>query len=168
MIQARLSLLLAGALLLAVTGQALAAAALPPISDLINRNIRSSTIEYNRLSVAPAAVPSPQLWVHVRSDAEKQLVQRNMPWLSSQSFDGRPVVVKSVVLVSVGPSVNQLRFFKAEDRQSAGALAAAMTPLVPNLQLLDLSGSYGNVSWVAPGRLELWLAPNMSQFGPKH
>ena len=140
------------------------ASALPPAPfALIQRNILSSTRDLHQFSVVQRA---PELWIHVRNEAEAALVKRNMSWLSTLRFGGRSIVVHPPLIVGDGPAANQLRFFKAVDRQTAAALQAAMLPLVPKLQLSDQSGPFQGITWIAPGRLEIWLAPNQTHFGP--
>jgi len=135
----------------------------PPPLPLIQRNVLSATKDFRQFSVVQQA---PELWIHVRNEAEAALVKRNMSWLSTLRFGGRSIVVHPPLIVGDGPAANQLRFFKAVDRQTAAALQAAMLPLVPKLQLSDQSGPFQGITWIAPGRLEIWLAPNQTHFGP--
>ena len=153
--------ILSAAILLALTANA---PAMPPAPlPLIQRNVLSATRDFRQFSVVPQA---PELWIHVRNQAEADLVKRNMTWLSGLRFSGRALVVHPPLIVGDGPTTNQLRFFKVADRQPAGALQAAMAPLVPRLQLSDQSGPFQGITWIAPGRLEIWLAPNQTHFGP--
>jgi hypothetical protein len=151
---------LAGAMLLTVAARAPAT----PLGELINKNVQASANDYRR--VAAMAAPAPELWIHVRSKAEAQLVQRNVAWLSGLRFAGRPMIIHPPLLVTTGPSGNQLRFFKIQDRQAAAALESSMAPFAAPLQLQDLSGPYQGLTWIASGRIELWLAPNLTRFGP--
>lgn len=138
----------------------------PRVKAIIQQNVNASNSAYREL-VSPQ-VPSAQLWIQVRSEAQKKLVQDNLEWLKGVSWQGRPIDVHPLELVKDGPSGNQLRYFKTEDRGTVASLQAALAKGLPGLQVRDMSNAFRNVSWLTPGHFELWLAPGVTQFGPRH
>lgn len=108
-----------------------------------------------------STLPAARLWVHQRSTAQDAVVARIRSQAARLSLPGGPVEVQPVQTVTAGPSVSQLRFFKAVDRERALKFADALRAQVPGLTVRDLTAPYAKMSWLKPGHFELWLAPEL-------
>lgn len=97
---------------------------------------------------APAA---PTVYVHVRSQRERNRLQA-----LTRTLAGQGIRVVDVKVMSKGPSVADLRYFRDEDRETAlkvqKALASAGVP-VPRLSRMN--GFEGSTR---PGHFEAWLS----------
>jgi hypothetical protein len=144
--------------LLATTG------ASAQLGGLIDQNIQSSTSAANRL--ADESKTASKLWIHVRSESQKQMVQGNFDWFKNLSIGGRKIELRPIRLVNTGPNQSQLRYFRASDQDQAQALLAEIKKAVPRAVLQDMSGQYQQVNWIEPGHFELWLAPNVTTIAP--
>ncbi len=142
----------------------LARSASAQLNDLIKQNVQDARSSYKQLS-GEQRIETPQLWIHVRSDAQKKLVAENLKWFGSIQLRGKGIDVRPLQLVAKGPEQSQLRFFKRQDREEAEQLLGELKKGFPGLQLQDLSGRYQAIEWLKPGHFELWLAPNVSKIG---
>jgi hypothetical protein len=103
-------------------------------------------------AASPAAVrTAPTVYVHVRSQRERDRLQALTRTLAAQG-----IRVVDVKVMSKGPSVADLRYFRDEDRETAlkvqKALASAGVP-VPRLSRMN--GFEGSTR---PGHFEAWLS----------
>ncbi len=135
--------------------------AMAQLPGLIERNIQSA-VKSSRRAIEDPQNAAPQLWIHVRSDAQKREVAQKLDWFKTLQVAGRKVEVEPIQVVSTGPSQSQLRFFKEADQERAQALLAELRKAVPTLALQDLSSQYRQATWIDSGHFELWLAPNVS------
>jgi len=151
-------------IVLAVVMLVLARNASAQLNDLIKENVQDARSSYKQLS-GEQRIEAPQLWIHVRSDAQRKLVAENLTWFGSIQLRGKRMDVRPLQLVAEGPEQSQLRFFKRQDREEAGQLLGELKKGIPRLQLQDLSGRYQAIEWLKPGHFELWLAPSVSKIG---
>lgn len=131
---------------------------------LIERNqnaLRERLRALRQFDTRAPILPAARLWVHKRATAQDSVVARIRDQVASLSLPGGPVEFKPVQTVDVGPSVSQLRFFKAVDRERAQEFADALRVQVPGLTVRDLTAQYAKVSWLKPGHFELWLSPDL-------
>ena len=135
------------------------------LNKLIEQNITSQTYSANRLTNEPQK-NTPQLWIHVRSEDQKRVVQGKLDWFRGLEVGGRKVEVRPIQMVSEGPKQSQLRFFRQTDQSQAEALLAEIRKAVPLTVLQDMSRQYQQVQWIEPGHYELWLAPNVATIAP--
>lgn len=104
----------------------------------------------------------PRLWIQVRTEQQRQLLQHIADWLKPVSL----IKVEPIQLVKEGPKKNQLRFFSSQDKEEADELFKKLQKIFPQLELQDLSEQYGAMSWKETGHFELWLAPELKKFTP--
>ncbi|KWC36272.1 hypothetical protein WL51_19345 [Burkholderia ubonensis] len=135
------------------------------LRGLINENIRSTTS--SAVWLADDAKKTPKLWIHVRTESQKQIVQGNLDWFKSLDVGGRKIELRPIQLVDSGPQQSQLRYFRSSDQDRAQALLAEIRKAVPHAVLRDMSDQYQQVSWIEPGHFELWLAPNDTPIAPQ-
>lgn len=134
------------------------------LEDLIDRNQQAIEKSYRDLEqkVAPeSALPPARLWIHQRAAAQDGVVAGLTETAKTLALPGGPIELKPVQTVGFGPRESQLRFFRDADRARAHRLAEALRELVPSLVVRDFSAQYVGVSWLKPGHLELWLAPDL-------
>jgi hypothetical protein len=136
--------------------------AIPKLEALIKQNVSTAADTTKQLSnlTAPA-----QLWIHVRSDSQLKLVENNLSWLKTLRVGGSAIDVGPLEVVKIGPQKSELRYFQPSDQVQARQLQSELASGIPQLQLHDLSKEYQAVQ-LAPGHFEVWLAPDVSQFGP--
>ncbi len=135
---------------------------IPALSPLIQQNVDSARRAQARVFGDVKAV-APQLWIHVRSDAQKREVEKHLAWFRNLQVDGQKVLLRPLQLVSAGPTTSQLRFFKPGDQQQAAALQNALKPAVQRIDLSNLSQRYANATWIDAGHYELWLSPDVTR-----
>jgi hypothetical protein len=138
----------------------------PRIKAIIQQNVNASSNAYKQL-VTPQA-QSAQLWIQVRNESQKKLIEGKLGWLKDLTWQGHPIDIRPLEVVGDGPSVSQLRYFKPEDRATVASLQASLAKGLPGIQVRDMSDAFRNVSWLRPGHFELWVAPGVTQFGPRH
>jgi hypothetical protein len=132
------------------------------LNDLIKQNVQDATGSYQKLADNNNGNAA-QLWVQVRSDAQRSLIIGNLAWLNGISLNGNKIEVPPVEIVKSGPQENQLRFFNRQDRDAVKELFASLKGGIPQLQLQDMSRAYGGVKSLKPGHFELWLAPSLDK-----
>jgi hypothetical protein len=102
-------------------------------------------------AVAPAAPTAPTVYVHVRSQRDRDRLQA-----LTRALAGQGIRVVDVKVMSKGPTVADVRYFRDEDRETAlkvqKALASAGVP-VPKLSRMN--GFEGSTR---PGHFEAWLS----------
>lgn len=106
-------------------------------------------------AAAPAAVrtapTAPTVYVHVRSQRERDRLQA-----LTRTLAARGIRVVDVKVMSRGPSVADLRYFRDKDKEMAlkvqKALASAGVP-VPRLSRMN-----GFENSTRPGHFEAWLS----------
>ena len=122
-----------------------AAAPSPPVAAAASATATPSPAA---VRIAPAA---PTVYVHVRSQRERDRLQA-----LTRTLAGQGIRVVDVKVMSKGPSVADLRYFRDEDRETAlkvqKALASAGVP-VPRLSRMN--GFEGSTR---PGHFEAWLS----------
>ena len=131
---------------------------------LIEKNqndLRKTLRSLRQFDTRASTLPAARHWVHKRATAQDPVVARIRDQAARLSLPGGPVDFKPVQTVAVGPSVSQLRFFKAVDRERAQEFANALRAQVTGLTVRDLTAAYAKVSWLKPGHFELWLAPDL-------
>lgn len=138
------------------------AASAQQLPGVIEQNIKSATSSAGRLAGEPEK-GTPQLWIHVRTDAQRREVQRTLAWFKALQVGGRKVDVPPFQVVTAGPQQSQLRYFKPADRAQAQALLAEIRKAVPATVLQDMSSQYLKAAWIEPGHFELWLAPGITR-----
>jgi hypothetical protein len=132
----------------------------PPesLNELIQENV-STAVRSSKAYAEPARVV-PQLWIHTRNADQQRLSTKLSQAISGTLIDGQTIAIQPVQLVAVGPTLDELRFFKTTDRAGAEALLLVVKKSLPRVRLNDLSAQYANVTWLRPGHYELWLAPD--------
>lgn len=139
------------------------ASAVGGLKDLIQQNINAADKSYEqRVSPVEEQKEAVRLWIHLRSEAQKSLGAAIFSAISDTRLRGLHVEQKPLQVVTFGPEQTQLRFFRKEDTAQAQALFDVLRPLVPRLELKDLSQRYQRVRWIKAGHFELWLSPDLS------
>jgi hypothetical protein len=98
---------------------------------------------------APART-APTVYVHVRSPRERERLQSLAHTLAKQG-----IRVVDVKVMSIGPSVADLRYFRDEDRDTALAVQKAMVSAGVPVPKLSRMNGYENST--RPGHFEAWL-----------
>ena len=80
-----------------------------------------------------------------------------MALLSDAEAMGSRIEVKPLQSVAVGPYKTQLRFFSEVDAKNALALMISLGSLLGDIEIVDFSEQYRDVSWLRPGHFELWI-----------
>jgi len=151
-------LVVASCLFVAGAAQAQQPQQTQPLDTLIHANVQSATSSYTDLT-AEKKSSAAQLWIHVRSQGQRELVTDRMSWFRGLQIGGVPVAVRPIQLVGSGPAESQLRYFKHEDRDRAEQLHKELAAGIAGLRLQDLSGQYQKSTWLKSGHFELWLSP---------
>ena len=128
------------------------------LPGVIDQNIKSAS---GRLEEVGAKTP--QLWIHVRTDAQRKEVESKIAWFKGLQVSGAKLDVRPIQQVATGPQRSELRFFRAGDRAQAQTLLAQVAKAVPAAVLNDLSAQYRQAKWIEPGHFELWLAPTVTR-----
>lgn len=143
------------------------ASGMVPLGDLINQNVKDASGAYQKTLPAPQRATEPvQLWVHIRSASQKPLAEEILGRVAKARPGAPRIEQKPVQTVDSGPRNTQLRFFKKPDEAQARELFEILRPLIPQLELKDLSRDYGDVGWIKPGHFELWLSPDLQRLQP--
>lgn len=133
------------------------------LESLIQQNIRAADQAYVQVVVPPEETKKQiSLWIHVRSEKQAEALAKVLAQIKSIDLEDAELVVQPVQLVDYGPSVNNLRFFKQDDKNDAQALLNQLVDVIPNIKLRNLSKRYKKVTWIETGHMELWLAPNVT------
>ena len=102
---------------------------------------------------AAATIPAgatPTVYVHVRSQRERDRMQA-----LARTLAGQGIRVVDVKIMSKGPSVADLRYFRDEDKATAVAVQKAMAAAgIPVPRLSRMNGYEGSTR---PGHFEAWL-----------
>ena len=93
---------------------------------------------------------SPTVYVHVRSQRERERLQSLVRTLAEQG-----VRIVDVKVMATGPSVADLRYFRDEDRETALAVQKAMVSA--GVEVPKLSRMNGYETSTRPGHFEAWL-----------
>lgn len=125
------------------------------LNEQIKQNVDQARKSYEQL----INKEQPSLWIHVRSEEQRYLLQQFSGWLRSVSS----IKIEPVQLVKEGPKKTQLRFFSSQDKDKAKDLVKKLQKIFPQLELQDLSDQYGAMSWMEEGHFELWLAPDLKK-----
>lgn len=125
------------------------------LTEQIKQNVDQARKSYEQL----INQEQPSLWIHIRSEEQRQLLQDFPGWLKSVSW----IKIEPVQLVKEGPRKTQLRFFSSQDKDKAKELLKKLQKIFPQLELQDLSEQYGAMSWMEEGHFELWLAPDLKK-----
>jgi hypothetical protein len=133
------------------------------LSELIEQNVKDSSKSYDKLIGAEQEKATQRLWVHVQSKKQEKAVLEAVGWLKSIELAGKKIDLRPIQSVKSGPSDNQLRFFKRQDKNNAEKLLIKLGTAIPQLHLIDLSQQYDGISWIKTGHYELWLAPGLEQ-----
>ena len=149
-------------LVLFASSPAMAQTRTPALPALIDQNIRATVASSDRIA-KNLKTPVPQLWVHVRSQEQKSLVDQRRAWFQSLQAAGVRVDLRPTQLVASGPHQTQLRFFREADLPQAQALLNELRRGIPDVVLSNLSAQYKQATWIDPGHLELWLAPDVNR-----
>lgn len=128
------------------------------LDEQIKQNVDEAKKSYEQL----INQESPTLWIHARTEQQRQLLQHIADWLKPISL----IKIEPIQIVKDGPKKNQLRFFSSQDKQEADDLLQNLQKIFPQLELQDLSGQYGTMSWMQTGHFELWLAPDLKKVQP--
>ena len=126
---------------------------------VIEQNVKAA----GKAASEVAARPIPQLWIHVRNDAQRREVDGHMGFFRGLRVQGAGVDVRPVQQVTAGPQRSELRVFNDRDRAQAKALLTDLGRAVPGIVLNDLSSQYRQAKWIEPGHFELWLAPSLTR-----
>lgn len=133
------------------------------LESLIQQNIRSADKAYVQVVVPPEeAKKQISLWIHVRSEKQAEALEKVLAQIKNIALEDAELVVRPVQLVNYGPDVNNLRFFKQDDKNDANALLTQLVDVIPNIQLRNFSKRYKKITWIETGHMELWLAPNVT------
>ncbi len=138
------------------------------LGELINKNVEDAASAYGRAAPSaqqPANVA--QLWIHIRSDSQKNVAQEILDRMAQTRIGQRKIDRKPVQKVDSGPRKSQLRYFKKQDEPQAQELFNVLRKLVPDLELSDASGKYESVAWIRSGHYELWLSPEVVALTPE-
>jgi len=101
-------------------------------------------------AASPIARSTPTVYVHVRSERERERLQTLARTLAAQG-----IRVVDVKVINKGPSVADLRYFRDEDKDTAQAVQKAMVSAgVPVPRLSRMNGYEGSTR---PGHFEAWL-----------
>ena len=125
------------------------------LDEQIRQNVDQTKKSYEKL----INQQPPSLWIQVRTEQQRQLLQNIADWLKPVSL----VKVQPIQVVNDGPKKSQLRFFSSQDKEDADDLFKKLNRIFPQLELQDLSSQYGNLSWMETGHFELWLAPELKK-----
>jgi hypothetical protein len=121
-----------------------AAAPSPPVAD----PVATAAPAPAAVRTAPAA---PTVYVHVRSQRERDRLQA-----LTRTLAGQGIRVVDVKVMSRGPSVADLRYFRDEDRETALKVQKALVSAgVPVPRLSRMNGFEGSTR---PGHFEAWLS----------
>jgi hypothetical protein len=107
-----------------------------------------------RASAPPPATapPAPLLYIHVRDEAQRARAQRMIRPLAT-----RGIRVSGIKVVSFGPQVSDLRYFRAAERDEARKVGRVLKDIgVPAQQLKLVSGFEDRATH---RQYELWLPP---------
>lgn len=123
------------------------------LNEQIKQNIDEARKSYEQL----VNQEPPRLWIHVRTEQQKQLLKNIADWIKPVSS----IEIQPLQLVKEGPKKTQLRFFSSQDKNEADKLLKKLQKIFPQLELQDFSAEYGAMSWMESGHFELWLAPDL-------
>jgi hypothetical protein len=108
-------------------------------------------------TVRPAESPSaqaevrPRVYFHIRDPGQRAFADQLRDRLQQSGY-----VVPGIQTLRVGPSANELRFFRNADETEAHAIERALA--LPGL-VVKLIGGYETSPDMRPRHYELWLAP---------
>lgn len=125
------------------------------LNEQIQQNVDEARKSYEQL----VNQEPPRLWIHVRTEQQRQLLQHIADWLKPVSS----IKIEPIQLVKEGPKKSQLRFFSSQDKDEAGNLLKKLQKIFPHLELQDFSAQYGAMGWLESGHFELWLAPDLKK-----
>lgn len=128
-----------------------------PLQRLIQENIDSAVKADRRY--AQQITDGPKLWIHIRDASQQALAKKLGNDLATLTIGDRKLALESVQVVSTGPDVSELRYFRSIDSAGAQAILNALRQDLTHVRLNDLSAAYAKVAWIQPGHYELWLAP---------
>lgn len=133
------------------------------LPELIQQNVQNAAQSYDRTSSPLQLSTEPaRLWVHVRSDRQKEIGKKLLEIVTNSNLERRKIESKPLQLVDGGPEKSELRFFKRQDKTEAAELLEMLRKHIPQLELNDLSRQYANVGWLQSGHYELWLSPKLT------
>lgn len=100
----------------------------------------------------------PRIYIHIADARQRADAQAIRDRLETLDLRGEKIVYPDI-RTEPGPRTSQLRFFKESEKAEASAIHALIVPLVPDLELVDLSETYGDSKKIRPRHYELWFAP---------
>ena len=143
-----------------------AAPALAPASAMPAPAPAPATTPTPATPATPAAagtIPAgatPTVYVHVRSQRERDRMQA-----LARTLAGQGIWVVDVKIMSKGPSVADLRYFRDEDKATAVAVQKAMAAAgIPVPRLSRMNGYEGSTR---PGHFEAWLGGEKVEESPR-
>jgi hypothetical protein len=106
----------------------------------------------NRTRTAASEPAAPQLYIHVRSEAQRAYAERMIEPLARHG-----IRVSGIKVVSAGPPVSDLRYFRSADRAEALRINRALDVVGTPAQRLKYIG--GDEEQAPRRQYELWLSP---------
>ncbi len=156
----------------------------PALGAIIERNLRTrglalpaprtplATRDLGGVGLAPPPPPPKsrelilgadrpaRVWLHVATPSQWSQAADLVPRLGESlalAKEERALALQSIQRVEGGPDAPEVRYFLAEDRETAEALAARIAPFLPGVRAADYSADYAGVSWIDPGHIEVWF-----------
>ncbi|SEA59349.1 hypothetical protein [Rubrimonas cliftonensis] len=157
----------------------------PALGAIIEQNLRTRGLaiaaprtplapgEMRSIGVAPP-LPDPKprnlvlgadrparIWLHVSTPAQWPEAAGLVPHVGDSlalAKGERALAMQSIQRVDGGPATPEVRYFLAEDRETAEALAARLAPFLPGVRAADYSADFAGVSWIDPGHIEVWFS----------
>ena len=146
---------------LAITMAFVATNAEAALTELIQQNFQESNKFYEQTISSVEVSQQPlRLWIHIRTQDQKNIVSSINNAIAKIKISGNSVQSMPIQIVSSGPSENQLRFFKKENKENAKEIFNIIRQHVPTLKLIDFTSEYANAHWMKAGHFELWLSTN--------
>lgn len=128
-------------------------------------------IEQNRRALGKLGgvedeVSPARIWIHARSAEQGPLVDE-MGKLLEDGVDlgaaTRRVEMQPVQLVETGPTVSQVRYFRAGDAETARQVADQLAKAGWRLQPRSLVEEFADVDWIDEGHIEIWLSEKVER-----
>lgn len=99
----------------------------------------------------------PRVYIHVRSDEQRQAAQRLEAELERRGF-----VVPAINQRERGPASSELRFFRKGEEQKAEEITGVLNEMRADVKLAYKSG-YEDSKGIRLNHFELWLAPDFGR-----
>lgn len=105
-------------------------------------------------TAAARASATPRIYIHIRDNSNREKAQN----VAASLGDGGYFVPGIERLVDLGPSTNQLRYFRREEEATAKAILQNLKAQQIEAKITYIGG-YENSSVIKPLHFELWFAP---------